>query len=101
MFSYLLLSSVILPSSRTASLPALKPQLAEVKIKTPIEQHMLGNAGLFRQENMEKRKVMSVREWVELCSKDEFRAPGLFDVGLTSRGTNIVVKSKVQRKSKQ
>ena len=62
---------------------------------------MLGNAGLFRQENVEKRKVMSVREWVELCSKDEFRAPGVFDVGLTSRGTNITVKSKTQRKGKQ
>ena len=62
---------------------------------------MLGNAGLFRQENMEKRKVMSVREWVELCSKDEFKAPGVFDVGLTSRGANIAVKSKTQRKGKQ
>jgi hypothetical protein len=62
---------------------------------------MLGNAGLFRQENMEKRKVMSVREWVELCSKDEFRAPGVFDVGLTSRGANVAVKSKTQRKGKQ
>jgi hypothetical protein len=62
---------------------------------------MLGNAGLFRQENMEKRKVMSVREWVELCSKDEFRAPGVFDVGLTSRGANVAVRSKIQRKGKQ
>ena len=62
---------------------------------------MLGNAGLFRQENMEKRKVMSVRQWVELCSKDEFRAPGVFDVGLGSRGANIAFKSKSQRKGKQ
>ena len=62
---------------------------------------MLGNAGLFRQENMEKRKLMSVREWVELCNKDEFRAPGVFDVGLTSRGANIAVRSKTQRKGKQ
>ena len=91
----------LISSSRTASLPALKPQLAQVKIKSPIEQHMLGNAGLFRQENMEKRKLMSVREWVELCGKDEFRAPGVFDVGLTSRGANIAVRSKTQRKGKQ
>jgi hypothetical protein len=91
----------LIPSSRTASLPAVKPQLSQVKIKSPIEQHMLGNAGLFRQENMEKRKLMSVREWVELCSKDEFRAPGVFDVGLTSRGANVAVRSKTQRKGKQ
>ncbi len=75
-------------SSRTASLPDIKPQLENVKIKTPIEQHMLGRGGLFRQENMEKRKFMSVREWVELCTKDEFRAPGVQEVGLSSRNMN-------------
>lgn len=46
---------------------------------------MLGHGGLFRQENLEKRKFMSVREWVELCNKDEFRAPGVHDVGSRSR----------------
>lgn len=49
---------------------------------------MLGRGGLFRQENMEKRKVMSVREWAELCAKDDFRAPGVGEVGLRSRGAN-------------
>lgn len=62
---------------------------------------MLGSGGLFRQENMEKRKVMSVREWVELCTKDEFRAPGVQEVGITSRSSIIPVKPKVQRKPKQ
>lgn len=57
-----------------------------MKIKTPIEQHMLGRGGLFRQENMEKRKVMSVREWAELCAKEEFRAPGIHEVGVHTRG---------------
>jgi hypothetical protein len=65
--------------------PSIKPQLKEVKIKTPIEQHMLGSGGLFRQQNMEKRKVMSVREWVELCTKEEYRAPAVHEVGLESR----------------
>ena len=51
---------------------------------------MLGNGGLFRQENLEKRKWMSVREWVELCSKDEFRAPGVDEVGLGSRSSRPV-----------
>ncbi|KAF6741198.1 specific transcriptional repressor [Ephemerocybe angulata] len=69
----------------TESLPSIKPQLKDVKIKTPIEQHMLGNSGLYRQQNMEKRKVMSVREWVELCTKEEFRAPAVHEVGLESR----------------
>lgn len=72
-------------TSRSDSLPPLKEQLRHVKIKTPIEQHMTGRSGLFRQENVEKRKLMSVREWVELCRKEEFRAPGVDEVGLHAR----------------
>ena len=53
---------------------------------------MLGRGGLFRQENMEKRKVMSVREWAELCAKDDFRAPGIHEIGLHARGANNVAR---------
>ena len=38
---------------------------------------MFGQRGLFTQQNVEKRRVMSVREWAELCAKDELRAPSL------------------------
>lgn len=69
-------------------LSPLKEQLGPVKIKSPIEQHMIGHGGLFRQENVEKRRIMSVREWAELCSKEEFRAPGVKDVDLHSRSRN-------------
>jgi hypothetical protein len=70
----------------------LKEELDSVKIKSPIEQHMIGHGGLFRQENVEKRRIMSVREWAELCSKDEFRAPGVKDVGLHARSLNAQPK---------
>ncbi|KAF7334399.1 Specific transcriptional repressor [Mycena venus] len=73
---------VIPPAEWTDALPDIKPQLANVKIKSPIEQFMRGRAGLFRQENVEKRKLMSVREWAELCKRDEFRAPGKDQVGV-------------------
>ena len=43
---------------------------------------MLGHGGLFRQQNVEKRRVFSVREWAELCSKEDRRAPSVDDVGL-------------------
>lgn len=86
---------------RTKSLPDLKPQLSNVKINSPIEQVMLGNGGLFRQENMVRRKWMSVREWVELCSKDEFRAPGVHEVGLSSRSLNPPPQPRSSRKGKQ
>ncbi|KAF7313204.1 Specific transcriptional repressor [Mycena kentingensis (nom. inval.)] len=72
---------VIPPKEWADALEDIKPQLAGVKIKSPIEQFMRGRAGLFRQENVEKRKVMSVREWAELCAKDEFRAPSVSQLG--------------------
>ena len=53
---------------------------------------MIGHGGLFRQENVEKRRIMSVREWAELCNKDEFRAPGVKDVGLHARSQNVQPK---------
>ncbi|KAH8827175.1 JmjC-domain-containing protein [Flagelloscypha sp. PMI_526] len=66
---------VIPPQEWRNSLPNIKPALAEVRIKSPIEQNMIGSKGLFRQENIERRKEMTVREWVALCNKDDFRAP--------------------------
>ena len=43
---------------------------------------MVGRAGLFRQQNVEKRKTMSMRDWTELCARDEFRAPSANGTGL-------------------
>jgi hypothetical protein len=51
-------------------------------LKNPIEQHMLGCGGLFRQQNVEKRRVFSVREWAELCNKEDRRAPSVEDISL-------------------
>lgn len=66
----------------------MNPQLANVKLKSPIEQQMMGRAGLFRQQNIERRKQMSVREWAELCARDEMRAPSVEEVDLHARSTN-------------
>ncbi|KIJ67259.1 hypothetical protein HYDPIDRAFT_84235 [Hydnomerulius pinastri MD-312] len=84
---------VIPPKEWVDALPSTKDQLANVKIRSPIEQHMLGRGGLFRQENVEKRRVMSVREWAELCNKEEFRAPGVEDVGLHARSAQVKPKT--------
>lgn len=59
---------------------------------------MFGQRGLFTQQNVEKRRVMSVREWADLCAKDELRAPGLDEVGLHARA-NVNVKTRTKRKS--
>ena len=62
---------------------------------------MFGDRGLFRQQNMEKRKWMSVREWVELCNKDDFRAPGIREVSLASRTVPVAARPRVQRRGKR
>ncbi|KAG1734599.1 JmjC-domain-containing protein [Suillus lakei] len=85
---------VIPPKEWVDALPGTENQLGDVKIRTPIEQHMLGRGGLFRQENVEKRKVMSVREWAELCEKEEFCAPGVEDVGFHGRNAAVKTRSK-------
>ena len=89
-FIYVLAHSI----HRIDALPPTKDQLGDVKIRTPIEQHMLGRGGLFRQENVEKRRIMSVREWAELCEKEEFRAPGVEDVGIHGRGAFIKTRTR-------
>ncbi|KAF8556709.1 JmjC-domain-containing protein [Imleria badia] len=80
---------VIPPKEWVDALPPINDLLANVKIRSPIEQHMLGRGGLFRQENVEKRRIMSVREWAELCDKEDFRAPGIDDVGLHARSARV------------
>ncbi|KAH0835679.1 JmjC domain, hydroxylase-domain-containing protein [Lanmaoa asiatica] len=80
---------VIPPKEWVDALPQIKDQLANVKIRSPIEQYMLGRGGLFRQENVEKRRIMSVREWAELCNKEDFRTPGVDDVGLHARSVRV------------
>ncbi|KAJ7243881.1 hypothetical protein B0H12DRAFT_1129888 [Mycena haematopus] len=91
---------VVPPPEWTAALPEVTGQLAGVKIKSPIEQFMRGRAGLFRQENVEKRKLMSVREWAELCAKDEFRAPGKDQVGVHNGGVQHPQRSRRKKQVK-
>ena len=86
---------------RKDSLPPVHPQLANVKLKNPIEQQMMGHAGLFRQQNIERRKYMSVREWAELCAKDEMRAPGTAELDLHARSTTSTSRAKARRVSRK
>lgn len=50
--------------------------LEDIRIRHPIEQNMVGISGLFRQQNIEKRRVYSLREWFELGMSEDFRTPG-------------------------
>ena len=92
---------VIPPKEWTKSLPSVHPQLGTVRIRNPIEQLMLGISGVFRQQNIEKRKEMSMREWAEMCMKDEYRAPAVHEVGLKSAGENNPYERKTRRRRRK
>lgn len=57
-------------------------------MKSPIEQHMIGQEGRYQQQNIEKRKALSIREWAELCATEDLRAPGVNEIGLYARANN-------------
>ena len=59
---------------------------------------MLGHAGLYRQQNTEKRKVMSVREMVRVVCKDDLRAPGVDDVELKAAADSVGERRRRRRK---
>ncbi|KAL1719877.1 JmjC domain, hydroxylase-domain-containing protein [Schizophyllum commune] len=90
---------VIPPKEWSDALPSVEPQLANVRIMSPIEQNFLGGTGRFRQQNIEKRRSMSVREWVELCSKDGYHAPSASEVGLHHAPVAGKAKRRVSRRA--
>ncbi|KAI0819764.1 hypothetical protein BC628DRAFT_1400914 [Trametes gibbosa] len=92
---------IIPPQEWTDALPSVVPQLDGVKLKNPIEQHMLGQGGLFQQQNIEKRRLMSVREWAEMCATEDLRAPGVDEVGLHARAANGGARTRPRRGKKQ
>ena len=59
--------------------------MADVRIKSPIQQNMLGQAGLFRQTNVEKNRArpLTIEEWFEKCQSDKFAGPGPKDLDRT------------------
>ena len=60
---------------------------------------MPGRSCLYRQQNIEKRKVMSVREWSELCAKDDLRAPGVDDVELKAAADSVGERRRRRKRS--
>jgi hypothetical protein len=77
------IAKIIPPPEWTAALPAIsKETLSNVRIKSPIQQTMLGRSGLFRVTNVEKRRQnpLDVREWFDKCQDKRFVGPGPKDV---------------------
>lgn len=61
---------------------------------------MDGIGGLFRQRNIEKRRIFSVREWVELCTSDDHRTPSVGEDGRIRTVTGSGRKRRIGEKKK-
>ncbi|KAG8875366.1 hypothetical protein FRB97_005178 [Tulasnella sp. 331] len=87
---------VIPPKEWSDALPPVNPLLPTLKLKHPIEQHMIGQSGLFRQNNVEKRKKHTLKDWVELCNHSDRRAPTIKDGQVKKRA----VEARAPRKTR-
>lgn len=88
---------IIPPSEWSEALPPItKQSLADVRIKSPIQQNMLGQAGLFRATNVEKNKnrPLSIKEWYEKTRDKRWVGPGPKDVDVTRDRDSAAAKEK-------
>ncbi|ODQ63127.1 JmjC-domain-containing protein, partial [Nadsonia fulvescens var. elongata DSM 6958] len=67
---------VVPPAEWTQQLPNdLSDEISQIKIKNPIEQHISGRGGLFRQQNIEKQKSYTLQDWRNLCDQSNNQPP--------------------------
>lgn len=66
---------VVPPREWHDSLPPLDEQIKSIKIKNPIVQHISGNAGHFRQQNIEKQKTYNIAQWKYLSEQPDYQPP--------------------------
>jgi hypothetical protein len=56
-------------------LPPLDEKVKHIKLKNAIEQQFAGSAGVFRQTNIEKRRVYNLPQWREVCESTDHQPP--------------------------
>ncbi|KAF9931640.1 hypothetical protein BGZ65_004793 [Modicella reniformis] len=69
------LVKIIPPKEWATALPDLSERLAQVRIKTPIIQHIRGTKGIYTQTNIESRKTYTVAEFKTLSLDSDHRPP--------------------------
>ncbi|GAA6010537.1 hypothetical protein JCM11491_006986 [Sporobolomyces phaffii] len=68
---------VIPPKEWSESLPSVAPPLRDIRLKEPIEQHMMGSQGLYRVTNVAKSRIWNPAQWKESAELDKYDAPDL------------------------
>lgn len=62
---------------RSETLPSVISPLHDIRLKEPIEQHMMGSQGLYRVTNVAKSRIWNAAQWKESANLDKFDAPDL------------------------
>jgi hypothetical protein len=62
-------------SRRSDALPPLGDKVRDIKIKNPIEQHIAGSSGEYRQTNIQKQRTYNLPEWRHLCECSNHQPP--------------------------
>lgn len=60
---------------RRAALPPLDEKVKDIKVKNPIEQHIAGVSGEYRQTNVEKQRTYNLPQWRALCEASDHQPP--------------------------
>ncbi|KAI9673334.1 MAG: hypothetical protein M1829_004100 [Trizodia sp. TS-e1964] len=66
---------VIPPKEWRDALPQLDEAVKTIRVKNPIEQHIAGGQGTYRQANMERQRSYNLPEWKRLCEQSERQPP--------------------------
>jgi hypothetical protein len=62
-------------TDRKEALPPLDEKVKSIKLKNAIEQQFAGSGGIFRQTNIEKRRVYNLPHWREVCESTDHQPP--------------------------
>ncbi|GAA5908962.1 hypothetical protein JCM5296_006834 [Sporobolomyces johnsonii] len=66
---------VIPPKEWSESLPSVLPPLRNIRLREPIEQHMMGSQGLYRVTNVAKTRIWNAAQWKDTAVMDKWDAP--------------------------
>ncbi|QSL65942.1 hypothetical protein MERGE_003079 [Pneumocystis wakefieldiae] len=66
---------IIPPSEWLEKLPNYTEKIKKIRLRNPIEQHIVGNCGCFRQTNVEKRQTFNFPKWRKLCESPDHLPP--------------------------
>lgn len=66
---------IIPPNEWLEKLPDYTEKVKSIRLRNPIEQHIVGNGGCFRQTNVEKRQTYNLPKWRKLCESSDHLPP--------------------------